>query len=754
MGKSIHGQVPPQTKIEAFAPHKRLHALARREGNAKKPVYEMHKWWARRLSSNFRMLLLGATSPRGTNANTLWRQFYENHDLKDLVVLDPFMGGGTSIVEATKMGARTVGSDIDPVAWFVTKKEVESFDKAAFSQALLALEDTIGQEVADYYKTTLPDGRSAVVTNYFWVATLACTSCAQTIELHPHYVLWHEKKRDPPKKKDKKEPLSRKTVFCSGCHTVHDVAGRTVNLKCSCGTKTTINQGTTKGGRYFCPCGHSGKLLDHVKPGQPLKTKLFALEWEITTGSRATNQRGFAATSAVDEAAYAKASEALAKRWNEFPIPKHEIPTKDRRDNRPVNYGFSHYHQLFNDRQKLVLGRILEEIRKIENESTREYFLLAFSDSLASNNMLCPYAFGYRKLTPLFGLHAYRMITRPVEGNTWGAFYGRGSFKKCAEKVARGKEYCANPYEYWGERKSTRYTGEKIEAATTTQSEEWRNGPARALLLNQSSTKLSLLKDGEVNLILTDPPYYNNLPYSEMSDFFFAWIRDDLPSGATWRETSTPYRESLFVQRNTEDQYREYEKGMVDVFTECRRVLDANGIMIFTYHHLDPRAWLALSQALNSAGFLVTHAFPLLAEGKSGFHSTEGNIKWDAVFCCRPTNKREIAKTPDAEWTTAWTTTVREQVKAASKGVSLGKADKRSLAMALTVAQATDQPIPEGDMFLLLRKTANVYATDRLKFKTNGHVRPHRTRTAKWFIKDADDARRPRKRKTRKQPPR
>lgn len=742
--------IPAPAKIESFAPIKRLETLARREGNAKKPVYEMHKWWARRLSSNFRMLLLGATSERGINGQTLWKQFYEPHDLEGLVVMDPFMGGGTSIVEATKMGARAIGSDIDPVAWFVTKKEVEPFDRKAFDAAFQEIEKSVATELSPYYSTVLRDGRSAIVTNFFWVATLPCARCSTVIELHPHYVLWQEKKREAKGKRnnERARKVDNKTVFCKGCHAIHVVAARRTNLKCECGVVTAINEGPTGGGKYHCTCGHEGKLLDHVEEGKPLATRLFALEWEITDGTRYTGERGFATATDADRQTYAAAEAALAQEWEALPIPKHKIPTQDRRDPRPVSYGFAHYHQLFNARQKLALGKILQAIRRLSDESSREYLLLAFSDSLASNNMLCPYAFGYRKLTPLFGLHAYRMITRPVEGNTWGALFGRGSFKKCAEKVARGKEYCAKPYEYWGPTKETRNTGERIEATTTSDPVRWRNGSARTLLLNRSSASLAGIEDGEVDIILTDPPYYNNLPYSEMSDFYFAWIRDDLPSGATWRESSTPYKESLFVQKNTEEQYRQYAAGMSSVFTECKRVLNPNGLMVFTYHHLDPRAWLALSQALNRSGFLVTHAFPLLAEGKSGFHSTEGNIKWDAVFCCRP---REVAKESsrrDANWTRTWKKAVRSQIAELKSKVRLGKADKRSFAMALTIAEGTSQPIEEGGMFLLLRETADIYATKRLKLRMTGHVRPHRTRTAKWFVKE-DQERRPAGKKKR-----
>ena len=86
-------------------------------------------------------------------------------------------------------------------------------------------------------------------------------------------------------------------------------------------------------------------------------------------------------------------------------------------DKRPISYGFHRYAELFNSRQLLCLATILRTILNVKEDSLQELLLLAFSDSLASNNMMCYYAFDYDKMTPLFGLHGYNVVTRPVENN-------------------------------------------------------------------------------------------------------------------------------------------------------------------------------------------------------------------------------------------------------------------------------------------------------------------------------------------------
>jgi putative DNA methylase len=102
------------------------------EGNAGKPIYQMSKWWARRRSSVFRSLLLSASmkAPEDTSqaAKAVWDVYYANHQKKrsfaNLKVADIFMGGGTTVVEGSRLGMQMFGNDLNPVAWFVVKTEL------------------------------------------------------------------------------------------------------------------------------------------------------------------------------------------------------------------------------------------------------------------------------------------------------------------------------------------------------------------------------------------------------------------------------------------------------------------------------------------------------------------------------------------------------------------------------------------------------------------------------------------------------
>ena len=112
--------------IEEGFPIVEINRLAVPERNAFKPIYQMHKWFARRASCVFRAILLGAMKPAGTD---IMAEFYKDHsvdpDTNNVSILDPFMGGGTTIVEALRLGCRVTGIDLNPVAWFIVKTEVE-----------------------------------------------------------------------------------------------------------------------------------------------------------------------------------------------------------------------------------------------------------------------------------------------------------------------------------------------------------------------------------------------------------------------------------------------------------------------------------------------------------------------------------------------------------------------------------------------------------------------------------------------------
>ena len=131
-----------------------LSRLALCEGNAKKPVYMMHKWWARRLGVVFRMLLIRHAAGEELDEEELWTRFYSGHALSpDFKVMDPFLGGGTTLVEAAKQGASCVGIDIDPVACFITELELRPPNAQAVRERFDEIEAEIGQALLGLYRS-------------------------------------------------------------------------------------------------------------------------------------------------------------------------------------------------------------------------------------------------------------------------------------------------------------------------------------------------------------------------------------------------------------------------------------------------------------------------------------------------------------------------------------------------------------------------------------------------------------------------
>jgi len=649
-------RIPKRTLLEDGLPIEKLYEFAKREGNSKKPIYEIHKWWARRLGHVFRFLLLGATTKslkriKKRQHRALLRKFYHRNNLDGLVVLDPFMGGGTSVVEALKCGARVIGVDIDPVAWFVTSKEIAPFDEIAVRESFDILERRLALKLRQRYSTTDPiTGKAVEIVNAFWVSRFKCPDCNSKIDAHPHYRL-SISSRD-----------QSQTVFCRSCAAVHELPLSQRWFKCkSCAHTTVIMKGPASNGVLKCLCGRSTPIIALVRRGRPARKHLFAIEYSVQPETGKPERR-FKKASASDVSNFRSASKRFNAAKTALLYPETEILVHNRFDRRPTSHGYKRYDQLFNQRQLLCLSEILNEIVALKDKDSREYLLLAFSDCLASNNILCSYAFGYQKVTPLFAIHGYQVPQRPVEGNVWGnPHFGRGSFSRCVAKLIEGKRYALQPFEYrypGNDRVEQVITKEKI----TTQlapSPDLQSDTSRATLLNQSSVDLSNLKDNSVDLILTDPPFYNNLPYSELSDFYHQWLRLYFQNNHAEEYSSdlyTPVNETLLVRRQTEAEHKKYASGLLASMSECARVLKTNGMMVFTFHHREPAAWHALASSLRATNFKVTGICPVRAEGVSGFHSYAGTPKWDSVICCRPTKEAKAiapSSTPSLETDTA-----------------------------------------------------------------------------------------------------
>ena len=196
LGKTVKIRVPdfsnpkrPKTCLEVDFPIVPINALSVLEGNAGKPIYQMSKWWARRRSCVFRAMLIAAAMeaparkqldgsvvldgdgipvPDDTEAaKAVWDVYYANHqkaeNFQQLRVLDCFMGGGTTLVEGSRLGFQVAGVDLNPVAWFVVKNELACTDPERVKELFERIEAEVKPAIQPFYVTACPHGHTGLV---------------------------------------------------------------------------------------------------------------------------------------------------------------------------------------------------------------------------------------------------------------------------------------------------------------------------------------------------------------------------------------------------------------------------------------------------------------------------------------------------------------------------------------------------------------------------------------------------------------
>lgn len=163
----------PKTCLEVDFPILPINHVAAIEGNAGKPIYQMSKWWARRRSSVFRAMLIAAATKapedQGEAAKLVWDSYYGNHQkneaFRKLKVADIFMGGGTTIVEGSRLGMQMFGNDLNPVAWLVVKNEMAQVDPEEVKKLLDAIEAEVKPQIMPFYACDCPRGHKGKWTH-------------------------------------------------------------------------------------------------------------------------------------------------------------------------------------------------------------------------------------------------------------------------------------------------------------------------------------------------------------------------------------------------------------------------------------------------------------------------------------------------------------------------------------------------------------------------------------------------------------
>jgi len=151
-----------------------------------RPIIAVHKWFARRPGTLFRGLMLSEFGGEPVEDT-----YYRANSFEGVTIADPFMGGGTPLLEANRLGCDVIGADINPMAAWIVREELDALDLKAYAKAAEDLAEHLSQQVGHFYKTRCPvTGQSDVDVKYFlWVKTGTCTACHKSYDLFPGYVL-------------------------------------------------------------------------------------------------------------------------------------------------------------------------------------------------------------------------------------------------------------------------------------------------------------------------------------------------------------------------------------------------------------------------------------------------------------------------------------------------------------------------------------------------------------------------------------
>ncbi|MCD2498512.1 hypothetical protein [Microbacterium nymphoidis] len=595
--------------------------------------------------------------------------FEQGSPLTGATVADLFIGGGTSLYEASRLGAHVVGADIDPVACAVTEFELTAH---RYPDPWDAFEDLANRLEAQrtLYATIGPEGDHRIGLHYFWVQEVACARCDVVFDAHPHYRIALDG--------------DDQIVLCRTCGEVHRIRATATTLECSCGTTTNISVGPVLRGVATCPhCGHSEALIEHARrTGERPSFRLFAVE-SIAAGSPSARavpmrERIIHGPSELDFKNLTTAQADLVKERNL--LPTRIIPRLGRSDNRLTAYGYTSYTQLFNDRQLLHANRLLAAIDVLPEEHRLPY-ALAFSNHLTSNCNLTRYTERWRQVTPLFSLRAFAHSTRPVELNPWLRGTGRGTFPNALRKVANAISYAKSPREY---------------AKTGFVESPLPDGERTIHVYNTDSRTLTDIPDDSVDIVLTDPPYLDNIDYSELADFFVPW----LAAAGAILDPGGPSTASLATKGRGKDHAPLFEAGLRDCFREAARILRPGGRLIFTFQHRSPGAWSALGGALRATGLRHVTVFPLRGDSDMSLHRHQGSSVWDAVFVLAKDELAPVRHDPTRSSSVLnWVAT---ETGRWVESLQLAEPDAANLRRAFAVAAFLDDDRPTDDEVITL----------------------------------------------------
>jgi len=601
-----------------------------------RPLIAVHKWFARRPGTLFRALILSELAEQ-----RIEQTYFHGHRFSDKHIFDPFMGGGTTVVEANRLGCMVTAADINPMAWWIVRQEIQDLNLEAYAEAAASLRVHLRKEIGHLFLTKCPKtGMLAPAKYYLWVKKVKCGSCGKTHDLFPNHLIAQDVRH------------TANVFVCGHCGSLFESKDRKHLGPCPCcGKYLPVAHAA---GRNRSRCIHCDAQIAYPAGGPP-GHRMFAIEYHVpySQGNRWRKGRLFKAPDAEDLAKFAEAECRLRKMQPRF-IPEEAIPKGDETE-RLHRWGYGYYRELFNARQLVGLELSCRWITKYPDERIREALATNLSDLLRYQNMLCRYDIMALKSLDIFSVHGFPVGLIQCESNilgiegTSGLPVGSGGWLNITEKFAKAKRYCRQPFEvrHEGNRKvEVPIAGEWI-GTSSSSSHPPEHRKVDLICGDSAALQGTAVFDG----VFTDPPYFGNVQYAELMDFCYVWLRK-LVGGAhpEFASPTTRNTRELTGNVNMGRDLVHFTEGISATFCMAAARLRSGCPLAFTFHHNRLDTYIPLAVAILDAGLTCSASLPCPAEMGASIHiNGTGSSVIDTVFVCRQTGlvpRRWIAGSP------------------------------------------------------------------------------------------------------------
>ena len=684
----------------------------RRSMTALPPIYYLHVWWARRPLVASRAAVLASLLPEdadrerflhvlgihgdpvaakrrisaatrrgerlGADAYGYPRAFGYTPDSehkawlrenteKGVVVLDPTAGGGSVPFESIRVGLHTVANDLNPVAVLIERATIEwpaefgSSLKAVVEELGSGLTSTVRERLAGVFpeepgKHTRPDG-------YLWARTITCPYCDGVVPLSPNWRL------APGGAGVKLAPHLGDGPGSEGRVCTFEVVDSAAEQ----------SPGTVSLGAGDCPYPDCGRIIDGDaikaqaqagRMGEQLYAVVYKKRVEVRTKTGRIREkwvRGYRAPRPEDDndaEVRARLAEKLPE-WEAFDLVPNERVPDGNKTTEPQRYGMNRWRDLFSPRQLLCHGTSVEVFREML-DADRDAGRLDEARKAAYGYL----ALSLDKLLNYNSRMSVWMPTREVVANT----FNRHDFAFCWSHAEMAPLVVGLGYD-WAFKQTAKCIGELvalvrsnaqaadrdlIEQANRTGNEDFSPASSPITITCKPGDSLDHLGGASIDIVVMDPPYYDNVMYAELSDFFYVWLKRT--AGHVFPEL---FRRQLTDKENeavaNPAKFRgekgaralagqDYRERMAAIFAECRRVLKPDGIMTLMFTHKATGAWDALTKGLIESGFVITASWPINTEAEGSLHIRDKAAANSTIFLvCRP-RANEVRDGSDIYW--------------------------------------------------------------------------------------------------------